>query len=330
MAQFSWQEWDQHIGDAYAALQDVHAPHQSEQIVLYSPDGRQWSEQVLTTDENVHLESVLSVGGRFVATLVEHQDYGSTRRAYVSPDGITWTEHDVAPTDSMGSIAFDETGAIALSFADGSTAVVTTDDGLTWTTDLSVLPHDAERMLWLRQVAIGDGGAAALATIDPPVDSGALMITVGSRTARFGVDGSALEITDDTSAEILLKLGWDEWSQAIEAGAPTYATYADEATTFWSADGTELMTISDDDAYRAFEQQGRQYEAGIDHVLFVKRDGQWHEVALPDVDGGSPDQLAIGTDTIVVGLVWYTEDFEGPPPASPPRLELLVGRLSAP
>ncbi len=327
--QFSWQEWDGHISDAYFAQQDLHVPHQSEQILLFSPDGQQWSEEVLTTEENTHLESVVSVGGQFIATLVQHQDYGSTRSAYVSPDGVSWTEHDIAPIDSMGAIAADEAGAIALSFREGSTAVASTEDGLTWTTDLSVVPQDAERTLWLRQVAIGGGGEAALATLEPPMTSGALTITVGSRTAHFGVDGSALQITDDASGDILLQLGWDEWSQAIEAGTPIYATYAEEATTFWTADGTELMTITDDEAYRGFDEQGRQYEASIDHVLFVKADGQWYEAALPDVDGASPDQLAIGSDTVIVGLVWFTDDFEGPPPASPPRIEVLVGRLPA-
>ncbi len=325
--EFSWEEWDQHISDAYFASEALHVPHVSEQMILYSPDGLQWSEQILSTDENTHLESVVSVGDRFVASLVEHFGFGSARRAHVSADGVSWTEETVEYVDSLGRVVADDSGAVALSFRDAGTEFVTSEDGLAWTTDLSVVPQDAERTLWLSQVAIGDGGLAALATLDPPELARVLTITVGSRTARFGIDGSAVEITDDTTGEVLLQLGWDEWSQAIEAGTPTYTTYADEATTFWSADGTEVMTITDDEAYQGFDEQSRRYEAGIDHVLFVKRDGQWHEAALPDVDGASPDQLALGTDTVVAGLARYTGGFEEPEPTLPPRLELLIGRL---
>ncbi|MDH3754996.1 MAG: hypothetical protein OEU32_14085, partial [Acidimicrobiia bacterium] len=305
---FSWSEWDELLNSAYDAAYSPHDEHESEHLILFSPDGRDWSEQLLTSGTNIHLESVAAVDDAFVVSLVEHSELGATRIVYTSNDGVDWMEATGDGPEYLDRTSVGPEGVIAMSYDEERSALATSADGRWWNTELSMVPQDDGRDGWLRLVASGDLGHAALATLDAAPGIEVLTITVDGRTARFDAPFSAVQIVDDPTGEILLDLSWDEAQEAVELGEPAYASYAEGATSFWSPDGTLLMTITDDRAQQAFDEQVMRYEAGIDHVLFVRRDEQWFEADVPEATGLSPEQLAVGTDAIVVGTIHSRSD----------------------
>ncbi len=180
---------------------------------------------------------------------------------------------------------------------------------------------------WLREVASGGLGRAVIGTLDPDPTADVLTVTVGSRTARFAGPDSALQITDDSGA-VLLDLDWEELERSAQGTGPTYVSYAEGVTELRSADGTLLMSITDDQAREGIGQRMSRIEAGIDHVLFLEIDGRWYEAELPEVDGAVPEQIAMGGDMVVVGVNPYTSVLDGDDmaPGSGP-FEVLTGRI---
>ncbi len=301
---FTWDEWDQLVNAAYEGFyEDSHVRHESQQLILFSADGVTWSRRILGDEENTHLESVASVGDAFVVTLVEHRDDGPRRTAFTSIDGTGWIEIDATGPEYSDSVYSGPHGLIAISWGSEGPAVETSDDGIIWSAELTLGAQDDDREGWLRLVASGDMGRAALGTLSqaPPYEN--LRITVGDRTAEFGGPDWALRIAETVSGDLLLEAGWNEIEEAASAGDPRFASYEAGATTLFSREGEVLMVIPDQLALEAMEEQSEANQAGTDHVLFLEIDEHWHEVAFPD--DKTPEALALGKDVIVVGTVTY-------------------------
>ncbi len=164
------------------------------------------------------------------------------------------------------------------------------------------------------------------ATLSPSAVNDVLSITVGSRTALFGASDAAVQITDDSTGELLLDLDWRDLERAAEGSGPTYATYADGETRFFSSDGALIMAISDTEAFRAFEEQAERYQAGIDHTLLVRSGDAWYEAELPELDGATPERLGVGGDEVLLGVIRYGDG--DPEEVSVNEIRLLLGSLA--
>lgn len=68
-----------------------------------------------------------------------------------------------------------------------------------------------------------------------------------------------------------------------------FATYTDGATSFWSVDGTLVMTIPDAAGRQASEDQAARYETAVTDVVFIEMDDQWFEAELPNLGVATPD-----------------------------------------
>ncbi len=321
---FTWDEWDNVVNAAYEGYKgESHVRHESQQLILFSADGKTWSRRILSEDQNTHLESVATVGNTFVVNLVEHFDYGVRRSVFLSADGIEWEQIETTGPEYADVIRQGPHGLIAISWGANEPAVATSDDGIDWTTTLTLGPQNDNREGWLRLVASGDLGRAALATLSqaPPYEN--LRITVGDQTAEFGGLEWALRITETLSGEVLLEAGWSEIEEAYSLGDPRFASYEDGATTLFSRDGVVLMVITDQLAFEAMEEQAASNQAQVDHVLFLEVEGAWHEVEFPD--DKTPEALAVGTDVIVVGTMTYPPYSAISPMTN--QLGILTGKL---
>jgi hypothetical protein len=64
-----------------------------------------------------------------------------------------------------------------------------------------------------------------------------------------------------------------------------------------------VMTISDADAFAAFDAQAAAFEDAVRQVVFVAPHDEWFEAQLPDLNDGFVAQLVVGDDVIVVGAI---------------------------
>jgi len=293
---FTWERWDELMNMAYQQAGDLVGERQFEPLVLFSSDRRDWTEVSLASDVNVQLDSLIAAGDEFVAAVVEHGEFESTRTFFTSTTGTDWVQVDQQPFTTTFPVDSDDGGVIGLSYEEHSSTLMTSSDGRTWTPALQMAAQKDGGTAWMQLAATGGAGRVAIATIDPPHDA-LLEITVASRTATFGLPGSVVEITDAATGETLRSISFED----VENGDSHAVTYHDGATTFWSTDGAPLMTIADADAYDAFDAQAAEFEAALRRSAFVERDGQWFEATLPGLDGGFAAQLAVGADVIVVG-----------------------------
>ena len=96
-------------------------------------------------------------------------------------------------------------------------------------------------------------------------------------------------------------------------------------TSFWSLEGSLVMTITDEQAQAGFDDQYRRYEEGTGYALFVRTRDGWFEATLPQFDGASPEHVAVGEDSIVLGAIEYQRYEEQRSGAN--RLTVHVGHL---
>ena len=66
-------------------------------MILTSPDGITWTEQISGTSNN--LENVIFENGSFLAV-------GYSGTILTSPDGITWTERDSGKSNYLSGVTF--------------------------------------------------------------------------------------------------------------------------------------------------------------------------------------------------------------------------------
>lgn len=321
---FTWDEWDELLSAAYESSYGDHEYHEPEQIVLFSPDRKEWSEQTLTGADNTHIESVISIAGEFLVSVIEHGDYGGVRTLYTSTTGTDWTTVETSGPRDIYQAHSGPAGAIALAYAQEGSAVAISEDGRTWISDLFLGPQDDGRTGWLQLVGSGGFGQVVMGNLDPAPTSEILTITVDGRTARFGAPGSAVEITDDSTGQVLLVADWEEMERAAADGKATYASYAEGVTSFWAADGSLVLRITDAQAQAALEEQAARYQAQTSQVLFIKLDGVWYEGSTAELNGAYPQQLVVGKDSLVVGATEYRAYESQEPTVN--RLTVSVGR----
>ncbi len=317
----TWERWDELLNMAYQQAGDLVGERHVEQLALFSSDRREWTEVSLTSDSNVQFDSLIATSDEFVAAVVEHGEFESTRTFFTSTTGIDWVRVDQQPFTTILPVGSDDGGVIGISYEEQSSTLMTSRDGRSWTPALQMAAQTDGGTAWLQLAATGGAGRVAIATIDPPHD-GVLRLTVESRTATFGLPGSVVEIADAATGETLRSISFEDF----ESGDSHAVTYDDGATTFWSSDGSPLMTIADADAFAAFDAQAAEFEAALRRSVFVERDGQWFEAELPGLGGGFVAQLAVGADAIVVGGM--TGAPVEPFPSGGVVITLIVGRVA--
>ena len=295
----SWDEWDVLMNEAYSHADGAHVPRQAEQFVLHSADGKGWVEVILGNGPDTQFDSLFAVGDEFFAATVEHGEFESTRSFHTSTNGTDWRMVERRPFQQVVIVGVNDEEMIGLSYEEGSSALMTSADGRSWATALQMAGEDDGGSVWLQLAATGGAGTAAIATVDPAHVTDKLTITVGSRTATFGAPGSIVEIVDAQTGEIVLEVETDP----VEIDDVPYATYDDGATMLWSPSGELLMTISDADAFAAFDAQAAAYEDAVRQVVFITKHDEWFEADLPDLGDGFVAQLAVGDDVIVVGAI---------------------------
>jgi hypothetical protein len=318
----SWDEWDMLMNDAYQQADGAEVPRTAEQLVLHSSDGKDWVEVSLADEADTQFDSLFALGNEFIAATVAHGEFESTRSFYTSMNGTDWEFVERRPLEEVVTVDANDNDVIGLSYEEESLALMMSTDGRSWATALQMAGRDDGGSVWLQFAAIGGAGTAAIATINPSAAAEVLTITVDSQTATFGAAGSVVEITEDRTGETLLEVTEDD----VETGDADFATYGDGATRFWSPSGELVMTISDADAFAAFNAQAGAYDDAVHQVIFIETDGQWFEAGLPELDDGFVAQLAVGDDVIVVGAI-NGDGFDGQV-APADTITVLVGTAS--
>lgn len=319
--QLTWNEWDELMSRSWAERDEDHVTHETETVVLFSPDSVTWEKQTLNLAPNTHLESVAAVDGRFVITVVEHFESGSSRTAWVSQDGRSWESASVAGPDGLSQVVAPSGTLAALADWSGRRSVVSSTDGLTWRVELSLDVQSDGREAWLDLIGAGSFGTAVSGTIYPVSITPWLAVTVGSRTARFGPEW-AVEIIETATGEVVLALTWDDIENPT--GDPP-VVYRDEATWFYGADRELILRIPDDDVHAAYESQSQAIDQQISTVVFVRTTGgTWFETTpAPKTEHSSIQHLAVGRDAVVIGqTTWQPGEFED---ADPEAIQMLVG-----
>lgn len=133
--------------------------------LMTSPDGITWTIQ--TPIGNQTFESIIFAGGQFVAMGIGELTEDLLRVA-TSPDGLTWTLQTVPPRDWWGAVY--GTGLYVMvandNPMDGSKAVITSRDGITWTERGSdVYPINCRGIAW-------NGGSLSGNYLDGPGQGG--------------------------------------------------------------------------------------------------------------------------------------------------------------
>ncbi len=319
--ELSWDEWDELMSRSWADREEDHAPHETETVVLFSPDSVTWEKQTLNLAPNAHLETVAAVEGRFVITVVEHFETGSSRTAWVSDDGRSWEAAGVVGPDGLSQVVAHSDTLAALADWSGRRSAVSSTDGLTWRAELSLDVQSDGREAWLDLIGAGPLGIAVSGTIYPTSITPWLAVTVGTRTARFGPEW-AVEIIDTGSGEVVLALTWDQIENPT--GDPP-VVYREEATWFYDADRQLVLRIPDDDVYAAYEAQSQAIDQQVSTVVFVKTTGgTWFETTpAPATEHSSSQQLAVGRDAVVIGqTTWQPGEFDD---ADSDAIQMLVG-----
>jgi hypothetical protein len=319
----AWEEWDRLLDEFWSSRYQTHEPHDTETLVLFSPDGVEWEAQTLSLAPNTHLESVTAVDDRFVISVIEHGDVGANRTAWVSTDGRSWENVGTTGPENLGQVVTRPGGLVGIAIAAERPGVVTSSDGLSWQEELSIQVQPDGRDAWIERVGAGPLGVVATGTLYGGAEIQALTITIGGRTARFGWE-SAVEITDDATGEVLVDLSWDQVENPV--GEPP-VTYAEGVTTFYDGRGRVVMTIPDADVNAAYEAQSEAIEQQIEKVLFIQTaaDAVWFEATpATGLEPGSDEQILVGEDRIVIGRMVFED---GDPESEPSRIQLVVGTL---
>ncbi|MBT8241367.1 MAG: hypothetical protein KJN63_09090, partial [Acidimicrobiia bacterium] len=318
---FSWSEWDALLSRAWEDRVEYHEPHDTETIVMFSPDLLTWEVQTLNLAPNSHLEALTAVDGRFAITVLEHYEGGDNRMAWVSDDGRSWESAGAVGPEGLGTVVSSSDSLAALGWGAGNQTVVTSDDGLQWRQELAIGAQSDGRDAWLDLISAGPLGTVVSGTVYPINTDSSLVVTVGERTARFGPDW-AVEITDDATGEVITALTWEQIENPD--GNPP-ATYADRTTRFWGADGELILEIPDEDVYAIYDAQSSEFDDRVSKVLFLKTpEGVWYEVASPTAEKRASEQLlAVGDDEVIVGrMTWKSGSSEVDQPDS---IQLLIG-----
>ncbi len=316
----TWREWDALINRAWEDREDVHQPHDTETVVLFSPDWITWESQTLNLAPNSHLEALTVVDRRFVITVLEHYEGGSNRMAWVSDDGRSWENVGTIGPESLGHVVALPDSLAALATGSGGARAMSSNDGLTWRQDLAIDVQSDGRQAWLDLIGAGPLGTVVSGTVYSATTAPSLAVTVGGRTARFGPDW-AVEITENTTGEVLLALTWD---QIENPGGDPPVTYVDQATRFWDDDGQLVLRIPDDDVYAAYDAQSAAIDEQVTKLLFLKTpEGAWFETTPPAAaERSSEQQLVVGDDAVIIGRMTWTPESEESEPGS---IQLLVG-----
>ena len=331
---FTWDEWDALLDGAHReAVAPPDDSPESQLLALFSPDGLDWIETPLTesrVDEERWVESLLAVDDRFVVVVASWSGSALTHTTYTSSDGVAWQPGDVAMNMTIVQIGTGPGDPIATTYGtdeemgSGPLHIATTEDGLTWAPVFFLPPQDDGRLGWLQLLANGRAGGATLVSVEPLMPSEPVIISVGSRTVRITTTEPMLEIFDD-SGEVLLAATRQELEQAVIDGAQPIVTYADGVTVFWSSDGTRLMEITDDLAWRA-EQDAHEREGdAIERAVLIELADRWYEAQFPAVGAAEPQQLAVADGALLVGAAQYQ-----PVELGDQRLIVLVGHFGQP
>ncbi len=321
---FSWDEWDALINSAWNERVFDHEPHDTETVVMFSADSFTWEAQTLNLGSNTHLEALTAVDGHFVVTVLEHYEGGSNRMAWASDDGRSWENVGTIGPESLGQVVALPDSLAALAEGTGRPRVVSSKDGLTWREELAIDVQSEDREAWLDTISAGPLGIVVAGTVYASNPDSSLAIGIGGRTARFGPDW-AVEITEDATGEVIMALTWDQIENPD--GDPP-ATYVDDTTWFWDADGQLVMKIPDEDVYAIYESQSAAVDEDVSKVLFLKTpDGAWFEATPPAaVEMSSEQQLVVGDDVVIIGrMSWMVGGSEE---SEPDSIQLLVGTPS--
>ncbi len=318
---FSWEEWDALVNRAWDERVDVHEPHDTETVVMFSPDSYTWEAQTLNLAPNTHLEALTTVDDHFVLTVLEHYDGGSNRMAWTSEDGRAWENVGAIGPETVLQVVARPDSLVALAEGTGHPRVVSSQDGLTWREELAIDVQNDGRDAWLERISAGPLGTVVSGTVYPVDPDAPLAISIGGKTARFGPDW-AVEITDDAIGEVILALTWD---QIENPDGDRPVTYEDQATWFWDAAGQLVMKIPDDDVYAMYTNQSEAADERVSGVLFLKTpDGAWFEVTPPTrSEPTSEPHIVVGDDVVIIGrMTWLPGESEE---SQPDSIQLLVG-----
>jgi PKD repeat protein len=128
-------------------------------VIMASPDGSSWQITNLTWGDG-YLWDVVHDGSLFVAVGNNLIVNGSTTRGavYTSPDGVTWTGHNLSNTSGRRALAVTATDT-GFVMAGHAGLIMLSDDAVTWTRVDTDISEPLFEIIWTGEelVACGDG-----------------------------------------------------------------------------------------------------------------------------------------------------------------------------
>ncbi|MDH5372659.1 MAG: hypothetical protein OEX97_06915, partial [Acidimicrobiia bacterium] len=314
----SWEEWDEAESASWESYEEAYywdGGYHTEAIVLFSPDGDQWDQTVISSSSSGASIAAMATDDKLVLNVNTYGEYGEDRSVWTSTDGVNWdvAESSDASERYLHSTVATADGMKSIGDGQGGQGIWSSRDGSTWTTDFTIGPQDDGQYVWLSALADGPLGTVAAGTREASYDYRPLTVSKDGVTAEFEGD-FLVRITDDASGEELLALTWADF----ESGAVSdRVLYENEETSFFDAAGSLVMVITNEEAYEAFRIRDQNVESDSQQIMFIEVDGEWFEV---EIDPGGTDHVSgvvVGDSEVLLGTVdwdnsyYWEEEFGG-------------------
>ncbi|MDF1597017.1 MAG: hypothetical protein P1T08_13135 [Acidimicrobiia bacterium] len=297
----TWEEWDQAEMAFWDTRQEVYDSgwYPTRTVVLFSADGFEWEETLLSTSSAGASLTVTATDEEFVLFVNSYGEYGESSSLWTSVDGVDW---EAAESSDQGERYLHNTvvtagGLMGIGDWQGGQGVWSSADGLTWVTEFGVGPQDDGRHVWLNAVADGPLGSVVAGTQEGPFNYQLLRVSKDGMTAEFEGD-FIVRITDDSTGDVVLFLTWNEF----ESGAlGDRIVYADEETRFFDTDGNLILAITNEEARDAYRVRDGNSQPVVRQIMFIESDGEWYEVEVDGAAVGAIAGLVVGEEEVLLG-----------------------------
>jgi hypothetical protein len=309
----SWQDVEYPEGDYY---------YRSKTALVTSSDGENWSVEYATEAQGGHVSFIAPTADGFIARVRTYDDFGERTSLWTYANG-SWSSTETDRMDLwLNTVVPTESGLIGVGEGSGGPALWRSGDGISWSTEFSIVPQDDGSHAWMSSVAADEAGTVgALVTKQRWNDEyRPLVIEQDQYTATFEGD-SLLEVVDTGSGELVLSLTWRDFE---EGDAADLITWEDGVTTIVLGNG-EVMAIPDEEAYAAMDQLYRgSSEMGIS--VFLNSGTGWVETVV-DAEGGisGASQLLLADGKVFIGGNYWGDSNYGEFGPADDTFVLLVG-----
>ncbi len=277
----TWEQWYEAEEQSYMHMDSRHFEYTSRTVLFTSQDGESWKSEAVPARSGAHASFLAATDDGFVAMINTYSEFGGQRSVWTMTDG-EWSQSEVDQSDLwLYQVADDGDRLIGVGEGPGGPALWMSTDGVNWASEFAIVPQNDGSYVSLTAVAADESGAVgALAYREKWSDYRPLVIEQDGYTLTFEDGETVLSVTEDSSGEVVLEIGWESFER--EGGLETITW--EDGVTYIELDNGDVVAIADEDAYEAMESRWTdQGERGIS--VFLNDGTRWSE-AIVDVEGG--------------------------------------------